>query len=149
MKQVPAGTVRIAALITLAALLSAAAARAQMRPMGIPLTTTMVISKPAPDQLYGNKQIVTFGIDQAEYKYVLEDAYVDDASGRVRWPDIWQQVRIYRPNFVVQGPNAQAIASLKPGDMVTIKGMYAPMDRTFEVMFLQQGKGAFEPKKQY
>lgn len=139
----------LALLMAMAAILSAAAVRAQMRPMGIPITTTMVISKPAPDQIYGDKQVVTFGIGQSEYKYILEDAYVDDASGKVRWPDVWQQVRIYKPNFVVQGPNAEQIAGLKPGDMVTIKGMYAPLDRTLEVMFLQPGKGAFEPKKEY
>ena len=29
---------------------------AQLRPMMIPLTTTMVITKPAPGEIYGNKQ---------------------------------------------------------------------------------------------
>jgi len=131
------------------ALLGGGVAHAQMAPMGMPINTTLVISKPAPDQIYGDKQIVTMGVGTKEYKFVLNDAYVDDASGRVRWPDIWQQVRIYRPNFVLQGPNVEDIEALKPGDMVTIKGMYAPLDRTFEVMFVQAGKGAFEPKKTY
>ena len=131
------------------ALLGGGVAHAQMAPMGMPINTTLVISKPAPDQIYGDKQIVTMGVGTKEYKFVLNDAYVDDASGRVRWPDIWQQVRIYRPNFVLQGSNVEDIAALKPGDMVTIKGMYAPLDRTFEVMFVQAGKGAFEPKKTY
>jgi len=120
-----------------------------MRPMGMPLTTTLVISRPGPEQLFGDKQLITLGLGQQEYKFILDDAYVDDVSGRVRWPDIWQQVRIYRPNMVVQGQNAYMLTKLNPGDVVTVKGMYAPLDRTFEVMFVQPGKGAFEPKKEY
>jgi hypothetical protein len=117
--------------------------------MGLPLTTTIVISKPAPEELYGSKQIVTMGLAQKEYKFILEDGYVDDPGGRIQWPDIWEQVRIHRPNFVVQGQNADLLTKLNPGDVVTVKGMYAPLDRTFEVMFVQPGKGAFEQKKAY
>ena len=120
-----------------------------MAPMGMPLTTTIVISKPAPEELYGGKQIVTMGVGTKEYKFILEDAYVDNARGRIQWPDIWQQVRTYRPNFVVQGDNADSLTKLNPGDVVTIKAMYAPMDRTLEVMFIQPGRGAFEEKKSY
>jgi len=136
----------------LAGLIAFAGARcgyADMAPMGMPINTTIVISKPAPDQIYGNKQVVTMGVGSKEYKFILEDAYVDVASDRVRWPDIWQQVRIYRPNFVMQGPNTDEIENLKPGETLTIKGMYAPLDRTFEIMFVQEGKGAFEPKHTY
>jgi hypothetical protein len=134
------------ASLLLAAILPAAA-RAQMAPMGIPINTTLVISRPAPDQIYGDKQIITMGVGDKEYKFLLNDAYVDDRI--VRWPDIWQQVRIYRPNFVMQGPHTDEITHLQPGEMMTIKGMYAPLDRTFEVVFVEAGKGPFEPKKQY
>jgi hypothetical protein len=149
MKQTLATGSRFTIILAVAAMMGAMPVRAQMRPMGLPLNTTLVIAKPAPDQLYGNKQIITLGVGTKEYKFLLDDAYVDDPGGRIQWPDIWQQVRVYRPNFVMQGPNVTMIENLNPGDMVTVKGMYAPLDRTFEVMFIQPGKGAFEPKKTY
>jgi hypothetical protein len=136
-------------LLALLVLMAAEPARAQMRPMGMPLTTTIVISKPAPDELYGSKQIVTMGLGTKEYKFVLQDAYVDNAGGRIQWPDIWEQVRTSNPNFVVQGENADSLTKLNPGDVVTIKGMYAPLDRTLEIMFIQPGRGAFEKKQAY
>jgi hypothetical protein len=149
MKQTLAAGSRLTLIVAVAALAGTTAARAQMRPMGLPLTTTLVIAKPAPDELFGNKQIITLGVGTKEYKFLLNDAYVDDPGGRIQWPDVWQQVRVYRPNFVVQGPNVSMIENLNPGDIVTVKGMYAPLDRTFEIMFIQPGKGAFEQKKTY
>jgi hypothetical protein len=149
MKQTLATGARFTMIVALAAIVGATAARAQMPPMGIPLTTTLVIAKPAPDELFANKQIITLGVGTKEYKFLLNDAYIDDPGGRIQWPDVWQQVRVYRPNFVMQGPNVSMIENLKPGDIVTVKGMYAPLDRTFEVMFIQPGKGAFEEKKTY
>jgi hypothetical protein len=149
MKQTLATGARFTMIVALAAIVGATAARAQMPPMGIPLTTTLVIAKPAPDELFGNKQIITLGVGTKEYKFLLNDAYIDDPGGRIQWPDVWQQVRVYRPNFVMQGPNVSMIENLKPGDIVTVKGVYAPLDRTFEVMFIQPGKGAFEEKKTY
>jgi hypothetical protein len=149
MNQTLATGARFTMIVALAAIVGATAARAQMPPMGIPLTTTLVIAKPAPDELFANKQIITLGVGTKEYKFLLNDAYIDDPGGRIQWPDVWQQVRVYRPNFVMQGPNVSMIENLKPGDIVTVKGMYAPLDRTFEVMFIQPGKGAFEEKKTY
>src|SRR5215472_3584897 len=149
MKQTLATGARFTMIVALAAIMRATATHAQLPPMGLPLTTTLVIAKPAPDQLFGNKQIITLGVGTKEYKFLLNDAYVDDPGGRIQWPDIWQQVRVYRPNFVMQGPNVSMIENLNPGDTVTVKGMYAPLDRTFEVMFIQPGKGAFEQKKAY
>jgi hypothetical protein len=149
MKQTLATGARFTIIVALAVTVGATAARAQMQPMGMPLTTTLVIAKPAPDELFGNKQIITLGVGTKEYKFLLTDAYIDDPGGRIQWPDVWQQVRVYRPNFVLQGPNVSMIENLNPGDTVTVKGMYAPLDRTFEVMFIQPGKGAFEQKKTY
>lgn len=149
MNQTLATGARFTMIVALAAIVGATAARAQLPPMGIPLTTTLVIAKPAPDELFGNKQIITLGVGTKEYKFLLNDAYIDDPGGRIQWPDVWQQVRVYRPNFVMQGPNVSMIENLKPGDIVTVRGMYAPLDRTFEVMFIQPGKGAFEEKKTY
>jgi hypothetical protein len=149
MKQTLAAGAKLTMIVAIAAIVGATAARAQLPPMGLPLTTTLVIAKPAPDQLFGDKQIITLGVGSKEYKFLLTDAFVDDPGGRIQWPDIWQQVRVHRPNFVMQGPNVSMIENLNPGDMVTVKGMYAPLDRTFEVMFIQPGKGAFEQKKTY
>ena len=149
MKQTLAAGAKLTMIVAIAAIVGATAARAQLPPMGLPLTTTLVIAKPAPDQLFGDKQIITLGVGSKEYKFLLTDAFVDDPGGRIQWPDIWQQVRVHRPNFVMQGPNVSMIENLNPGDMVTVKGMYAPLDRTFGVMFIQPGKGAFEQKKTY
>jgi hypothetical protein len=149
MKQTLARGATFTMIVALAAIVGAPAARAQLPPMGIPLTTTLVIAKPAPDELFGNKQVITLGVGTKEYKFLLNDAYIDDPGGRIQWPDVWQQVRVYRPNFVMQGPNVSMIENLNPGDIVTVKGMYAPLDRTFEVIFIQPGKGAFEEKKTY
>ena len=149
MKQTLATGAKLTMIVAVAAVMGATAAHAQMLPMGMPLTTTLVIAKPAPDELFGNKQIITLGVGTKEYKFLLTDAYVDDPGGRIQWPDVWQQVRVHRPNFVMEGPNVSMIENLNPGDMVTVKGMYAPLDRTFEVMFIQAGKGAFEQKKTY
>ena len=46
--------------------------------MMIPVTTTMVITKPGPDQIFGDKPVVTMGVNGKIYKFVLNDAYVDD-----------------------------------------------------------------------
>ena len=72
-----------------ALVLIAAPADAQMRPMMIPLTTTMVIAKPEPGEIFGNKQVVTMGVGGKIYTFLLKDAYVDDPRDKVRWPDVW------------------------------------------------------------
>lgn len=129
------------------AILYPAIARAQMFRLHPPINTTLVISLPAADQVYGDQQIVTLGVGTRLYKFVLNDAYVD--STRIRWPDIWEQVRTSRPNFVVQGPHSDDIEHLAPGQMVTVRGMFAPLTRTLEIVFTQPGRGPFEPREHY
>lgn len=107
--------------------------------MGPPIATTIVITKPAPGEIYGTKQTLTMGVGDKVFKFVLKDATVN--SFKVRWPDIWQYVMQYNPNFVVQGQDADTFAKIKPGDTVTVSGMFAPLDRTFEVMSVEQGSG--------
>jgi hypothetical protein len=140
-------TVRLALLVVAFAFFGASAARAQLFPMYPPVNTTLVISKPAPGEPYATKQIITMGVGAKKYRFVLDDAYVD--STRIRWPDIWEQARVHRPNFVVQGPHTDEIEHLRPGERITVKAMYAPLDRTFEVIFTQAGRGPFEPKEHY
>jgi hypothetical protein len=147
MKALAIDGARVALFGLILVLCAAPATWSQMAPMGMPINTTIVIAKPAPGQIFGNKPVVTMGVGSKEYKFVLTDAYVDDR--RIRWPDIWQQVRQYRPNFLMQGPHTDEIEHLEPGEMMTVKGMYAPLDRTFEIIFVQAGKGRFEPKEHY
>ncbi|MGC2276564.1 MAG: hypothetical protein WA571_11185 [Candidatus Binatus sp.] len=124
-------------------------ADAQMRPMMIPLTTTMVITKPAPGEIFGNKQVVTMGIGGKTYKFVLNDAYVDDPRGVIHWPDIWQLVRQYTPNFNVTGIGEDTFAKLQPGETLTVRGMFSGNNQTYEVMGTEPGGGPFAPAQHY
>jgi hypothetical protein len=127
----------------------AAVANAQMRPMMIPLTTTMVITKPAPGEIYGNKQVVTMGVGAKTYKFVLNDAYVDDPRGIIHWPDVWELVRQYKPNFNVTGMGEDTFAKMQPGETLTVRGMFSGNNQTYEVMGTEPGGGKFAPGQHY
>lgn len=135
------------AVVTVSA--SAGMSHAQMAPMGLPIPTTIVITKPAPDQIYGDKPIVTVGIGTKTYKFVLKDAYVDTMRPRIKWPDIWQQVRQYRPNFKVVGVDEDVFEKLQPGQTMTVRGMYTPLGQNFEVIGSDIGGGNFQPPAHY
>ena len=136
--------------IALSAIVSIAGpANAQLRPMMIPLTTTMVITKPAPGEIYGNKQVVTMGVGTKTYKFVLNDAYVDDPRGIIHWPDVWQLVRQYKPNFNVTGLGEDTFANMKPGETLTVRGMFSGNNQTYEVMGTTPGGGPFAPAQHY
>lgn len=124
-------------------------ANAQMRPMMIPLTTTMVITKPAPGEIYGNKQVVTMGVGGKTYKFLLNDAYVDDPRGIIHWPDVWELVRQYRPNFNVTGMGEDTFAKMQPGETLTVRGMFSGNNQTYEVMGTEPGGGKFAPGQHY
>ena len=124
-------------------------ARAQLRPMMIPLTTTVVITKPAPGTIYGDKPVVTMGVSGKIYKFVLNDAYVDDPRGIVHWPDVWELVRQYKPNFNVAGLGEDTFAQMKPGQTMTVRGMFSPNNQTYEVMGTEAGGGNFAPGQHY
>jgi hypothetical protein len=124
-------------------------ANAQMRPMMIPLTTTMVITKPAPGEIYGNKQVVTMGVGSKTYKFLLNDAYVDDPRGIIHWPDVWELVRQYRPNFNVTGMGEDTFAKMQPGETLTVRGMFSGNNQTYEVMGTEPGGGKFAPGQHY
>lgn len=124
-------------------------ADAQLRGMMVPLTTTVVITKPPPGEIYGNKQVVTMGVGAKTYKFVLNDAYVDDPRGVIHWPDVWQLVSQYRPNFNVTGVGEDTFEKMKPGDTMTVRGMFSPNNQTFEVMSAEPGGGPFAPAQHY
>ncbi|HUO04837.1 MAG TPA: hypothetical protein VMU16_06520 [Candidatus Binataceae bacterium] len=122
---------------------------AQLPRMGPPLATTVVISKPAPGQIYGNRQVITMGVEGKTYKFVLKDAWANDPSGKIHWDDIWQQVRQYTPNMMVTGMNSDTFEKIKPGDTMTINGLYAPLNRNFEVIGTESGSGPYAPAQHY
>jgi hypothetical protein len=123
-------------LLPMLIFLTAGAAHAFLPRGGPPIPTTIVLAKPAPGQIFGDKQVVTMGVGDKVYKFVLKDAYTNHL--RVRWPDIWEYVSQFTPNFVVQGPDGEAFAKIQPGQTVTVNGAFAPTDRTFEVLNMQQ-----------
>ena len=137
------------AIVISALVFNPARADAQMRPMMIPLATTLVISKPAPGDIYGDKQVVTMGVSGKTYKFVLKDAYVDDPTGKVHWPDIWQLVRQYKPNFNVTGLGEDTFAKIQPGQTLTVRGMFSGNNQTLEVMSAEPGGGPFGPAEHY
>ena len=124
-------------------------ANAQLRPMMIPLTTTLVITKPAPGEIFGGQQVVTMGVKGKIYKFVLKDAYVDDPRGIIHWPDVWELVRQYRPNFNVTGMGEDTFAKMQPGETLTVRGMFSGNNQTYEVMGTQPGGGPFAPGQHY
>src|SRR5258708_22635076 len=124
-------------------------ADAQLRPMMIPLTTTMVITKPAPGEIYGNKQVVTMGVGTKTYKFLLNDAYVDDPRGIIHWPDVWELVRQYKPNFNVTGMGEDTFAKMQPGETLTVRGMFSGNNQTYEVMGTEPGGRRFAPAQHY
>lgn len=140
---------RVASVALLALISFANSALAQGVPMGIPLPTTMLLEKPAPDATLEGKQLVEIGVKMQTYKFLLKDAYVDDPNGKIYWNDVWRQVELSRPNFQVQGPNGDLLAKLQPGQKVTIKAMYAPFTRTLEITDVEQNTGISEPLKHY
>jgi hypothetical protein len=107
--------------------------------MGPPIPTTIVVTKPAPEETFGGKTTVTMGVGDKVFKFILKDGFT--SSLKTRWPDIWQYVIQYNPNFVVQG-DKETFAKIQPGQTVTVSGMFAPMDRTFEVVTVDQGGGS-------
>ena len=130
------------AIACVALVVSAGAAMAQLPPMGVPIPTTMVLAKPAPEQTFGQQTVVTVGVGDKTYKFILKDAYTNHR--KIRWIDIWQYVRQYNPNFNAQGIDQDQFAKLQPGQSLKIAGMFAPMDRTFEVMSVTKGGGETE-----
>lgn len=127
----------------------APSAHAQLVPMGIPIPTTVIVTKPAPGQIFGDAQTITMGVGAKTYKFGLKDAYVDDPRGKVRWPDIWQLVRQHRPNFNVTGVGEDTFEKMQPGQTMTVHGVFAPLNSNFEVIGTEEGAGRFAPAQHY
>jgi hypothetical protein len=128
-------------LLAAAILIAAVPAYARL----LPVSTTLVLEKADPHRSAGHHQVITIGIKDRTYKFFLRDAYVDDPSRRIVWSDIWQSVRQLRPNFQSPGADPQAFEKLKPGDVVTVKAMYALKVRSFTIVSVTPGSGALDP----
>jgi hypothetical protein len=107
--------------------------------MGPPIPTFIIVTRPAPGETFGGKTVVTMGVGTKTYKFILKDGYVNHM--RVRWPDVWQYVKQYNPNFVVQGQGADTFEKIQPGQTVKIGGAFAPLNRTFEVVTVEPSGG--------
>jgi hypothetical protein len=129
------------AIFSIAMLLFAAPriASAQLPAMGPPIPTFITVTKPAPDETFAGKTVVTMGVGTKTFKFILKDGYVNHM--RVRWPDVWQYVRQFTPNFVVQGQGEDVFEHIQPGQTVKIGGGFAPLNRTFEVMTVEPSSG--------
>ena len=108
---------------------------AQLPAMGPPIPTTIVVTKPTVWPEHGDKPIITIGVGNKIYRFILKDGYTNHRL--VRWPDIWEHVQQSTPNFQAMGLDEDQFAKIQPGETVTINGMVAPLDRTFEVMSVE------------
>jgi hypothetical protein len=136
-----------AAAIVAAAIVIAVPALAQFGGPVLPLSTTLVLQKPAPDQSVGDRQAIEIGFKKQTYRFILRDAYVD--SPKWVWSDIWQSIRQFRPNLQILDNAGDELVRLKPGEIVTVKGMYSTRTRVFMVSQIEPGGGAFAPERSY
>jgi hypothetical protein len=125
-------------------------AQAQMvMPRGLPLDMTLTLEKPAPDQTFNNARTIDLGVGGHSYRFIVRDFFVNDPSEEFNSDDIWRSVENSKPNFQVQGLNSDVVAKIKPGEVITLQGIYAPVTRTFEVAEVRPGPGMSAPPKQY
>jgi hypothetical protein len=136
-------------LLVIALIAAAVPTLAQFVGPPIPLPTTLVLEKPSPDRRIAKRRMIQLGVRERTYDFILRDGYVDDPNGRFFWNDVWRSVQNSRPNFQVQGPEADTFARLRPGDVVTVTGMYTFSTRTLELSHVAPGPGPLGPKLEY
>ena len=136
---------KLAAATGVLALLSAnSPVHAQIATMGPPLPTTLIVTRAVSSTELEDKLVGSFGVGRERFKFLLTDAYVDDPMQRAYFADVWEYVRAYQPNFVVQGGiNPGCIARIRPGQTTTIRAMFAPLGRTLEVISCELGIPTF------
>lgn len=114
------------------------------------LPTTMVLEAPYPGKKYGdNARILTISIDRASYRFVLRDIYVADSQGAMIGDDVWRAVQQHRPSMVVRGGDGQAVARTRPGEMVSVQGLFSFASRTFEISSVSPGMWPWAPPRHY
>jgi hypothetical protein len=136
-----------AAALALWLMVSPAPAQAQAR-LRPPIPTTLVIVKPIRDPAPLDSDAIWLGVSGVSYGFRLLDAYTDVPDGDAVWMSVWQLAREFRPNFQVMGQNMEKVALIKTGQTVTVRGMYAPLTRTFEITEILEGR-QFAPPSHY
>jgi hypothetical protein len=115
--------------------------------MGLPIPTTIVVTKPAPGETFQANPLITVGVGTATYRFILKDGYTNHIY--VKWASIWEQVRQSSPNLVAAGLDADKFGEVEPGTTVTISGMYTPEQRNFEVLTVDFGDSRFRKDQQH
>ncbi len=110
--------------------------------MGLPIPTTIVLTKPAPGKGFEGRLLITVGVGKSTYKFILQDAYTNHTY--VLWPSIWEQARQSTPNLYAEGIDSEQFARVKPGATVTISGMYTSAQRCFEVLSVDDGDHRYD-----
>lgn len=128
--------------------LLASSAQAQRRMMRRIVPTTLVLEKLRADPERFDPGVIWLGVYSVTYGFLLRDAYTDLSEGDSEWSELWQLAKPFRPNFHVLGQQMEKIAQIKPGEIVTLKGMYAPGNRTFEITEMMPGI-PFKPPDAY
>ena len=104
------------------------------------IPTTLVIERPATIADRLDPHIIWLGVSDVTYGFYLHDAFTDAMGADSVWSTVWQWARQFRPNFQVEGPNMGKLAGIKPGEVVTVRGMCFPATRTFEITEISPGK---------
>lgn len=139
------------ALILLAGSVIVLPGGASAQPPGpVRLPTTMALEAPYPGRNYGdNARILTISIDRSNYRFVLRDIYVADPEGTTIGDNVWRAVEQHQPNMTVRGGDGQAVARTRPGEVVSVQGLFSFASRTFEISAVRPGMGPWEPAKHY
>ena len=104
------------------------------------IPTTLVIERLATIADPLDPRVIWLGVSDVNYGFYLHEAFTDSSGADSVWSTVWQWARQFRPNFQVQGPNMGKLAGIKPGEVVTVKGMCFPGTRTFEITDIIPGK---------
>lgn len=130
-----------------AAILAAAGtcwAQQQTMPLRL-IPTTLVIEKLAAATDPLDPRMIRLGVSSVTYEFYLRDAFTDLEGGDTEWSSVWQSARQFRPNFQVQGGKTEELAAIKPGEVMTVRGMCFPATRTFEITEINPGAPFEEP----
>lgn len=135
-------TVTIAILVLVIVQTRRAQAQMPEDSMGLPIPTTIVLTRPMPGKGFEGRLLITVGVGKSTFKFILQDAYTNHTY--VRWPSIWEQARQSKPNIYAEGIDSEQFSQIKPGATVTISGMYTSAQRCFEVLSVDEGDRRFD-----
>ena len=110
----------------------------------------MMLERLVPGRHYGdNQRILSLQIDEQTVYFVLGDIYTADPEDIFMGDDVWRFVKESRPNMIVRSRAGGLIAATKPGEIITVQGLFSFASRTFEVSSVNAGRGIDEPIRHY